>query len=104
MTKFRLYDWGFNLFFIALFIVALWLAVSCKSDVSSIPETKLSTTETISYTEFVYPVRTQYLTKDKKTYMIVSTLSVDGGVAVRNLTLDSLQIRYYQMMLGLPKE
>ena len=100
MAKYRLYDWGFNLIFVVLLFAFLWLAAGCRSDIPPASETKLDVNEVLTDTEFTYPVRTQYLTKNNCTYMIAATMSVDGGVAVRNLTLDSLQIRYYQMMLG----
>jgi len=52
--------------------------------------------QAVQTNELTYPVGIQYFQKDGMDYMIVYTGRSQGGVSLRNLTLDKIQIEYYK--------
>lgn len=97
MNSSRIYDWLFSLMFIGLFVGTMWLLAACT--ITPAPE-EVAEAESIDSTTITiaYNVRARIVYQDNMKYMIMSNW--DGGVHTRNLTLDSLQVAYYKMMLG----
>ena len=105
MNAYRIYGWLFSVIFVVLLAAVILGLATCAVD-SKMEGTKKEAASTIDATQIIdvsiadYPAQFQIVRREGMTYMIVSTSSLQGGVAVRNLTLDSVQIAYYKMMLG----
>lgn len=97
MNLCRIYDWLFSLMFVTLFVGAIWVSVGCSVPPASEKQEEVAAIDDTTI-HVSYSVTANIIYQDNMKYMVARHW--DGGVDIRNLTLDSLQVAYYKMMLG----
>ena len=84
---------------IALYAILAVVFSSCEGDKTESKRVVTKARVTQNYEEIGYPVKLHYIERKGMKYMIASGQYGEAGVSICNLTLDSLQVEFYNRSL-----
>lgn len=88
------------LIFLAIIVTMTSCCASAKEETKTVETTKPVDTVNYSHYEVIgHPVIVQHIKRKGMEYLIISGKYSEAGVAITNLTLDSLQAEYYKSKL-----